>query len=494
MASAVMSLVSMPTFFQILPGSSAARWGFISLIILLCGIGNLPWHLDNYDQAKQAYVAYEIEHGGSPWFQHTPRGGTATKPPMAGWISLPVYWTTGSWDLAWRLPGFLCTLILLGLLFREGERIFPGSGGTLAACAFGLNLLTPRIATLVRTDMMLALFIAVCGWLILKKIREGTAWTLPDKWLFFGMMTLALFTKGPILYAFLVPGMLAFAWLGPKGRKNLVWSGWWTWLIPLGFFVAWGVTGLMTNESFYEEIVVREFFSRFDQSLRSDETQQPFWFYFPHLIHKFLPWSLLALALPILSKNVRRVFREKPEILWLACWALGGLLLMTIVPSKRVDRIFPVIPPLCLLLVGMISTCRCGSRVLGLCGAAMIAGALFSGGYFFGIVWIGYRDDNAALLKFGREAAALTAGIGQGRLAVVEGRDEGLLMYAGVRETIHPNRAIRFWQDEHIDALIIPERRLAEHNIRARIALPEPALETQKRPSGERYLLFLRKE
>ncbi|MEX1119711.1 MAG: glycosyltransferase family 39 protein [Terrimicrobiaceae bacterium] len=482
----------MPAFFQTLPGSSTARWVFVSLIILLCAIGNLPWHLDNYDQAKQAYVAYEIAQGGSPWFQHTPRGNIASKPPMAGWISLPVYWVSGSWDLAWRLPGFVCTLILLGLMIREGNRLFPGCGGTLAACAFGLNLLTPRIATLVRTDMMLTLFITVCGWLILKKIREGTVWTSAEKWLFFAMMTMALFTKGPILYAFLVPGMLAFAWLGPKGRKSLVWSGWWTWIVPLGFFVAWGVTGLMTNENFYEEIVVREFFSRFDQSLKSHETKQPLWFYFPHLLHKFLPWSLLAIALPLLSKNVRRIFREKPEILWLACWALGGLLLMTFVPSKRVDRIFPVIPPLCLLLVGMISACRCGSRVLSWCGVAMIAGALFSGGYFFGIVWLGYRNDNAALVNFGREAAALTATIGQGRLGVVEGRDEGLPMYAGVKEMIHPHRAIRFWQGGHIDALIIPERRLAEHDIPTQIDLPPPALQTEKRPSGERYLLFLR--
>jgi 4-amino-4-deoxy-L-arabinose transferase-like glycosyltransferase len=484
----------MPTFFQTLPGSPVARWVFLGLILLLCGIGNLPWHLDNYDQAKQAFVSYEIEQGGSPWFQHTPRGRIASKPPMAGWLSLPVYWVSGSWDLAWRLPGFLCTLVLLGLLIREGERIFPGAGGTLAACAFGLNLLTPRIATLVRTDMMLALFITVCGWLILKKIREGSPWTSAEKWLFFAMMSLALFTKGPILYAFLVPGMVAFAVLGPKDRKNLVWSGWWTWMIPLGFFVAWGVAGLITDKDFYEEIVVREFFSRFDQSLKSHETRQPFWFYFPHLLHKFLPWSLLMIALPVLSKNVRRVFREKPGILWLACWALGGLLLMTLVPSKRVDRIFPVIPPLCLLLVGMVSACRCGSRVLGWCGVAMVAGALFSGGYFFGIVWLGYRGDNATLVKFGREAAALAAGVGEGRLAVVEGRDEGLFMYAGVKEMIHPNRAIRFWQGGHIDALIIPERRLTEHNIRSQIDLPAPALDAQKGTGGERYFLFLRKE
>jgi 4-amino-4-deoxy-L-arabinose transferase-like glycosyltransferase len=473
-----------------LPESVRARWIFTGLVILLCAIGNLPWHLDNYDQAKQAFVAYEIQNGGSPWFQHTPRGRTASKPPLAGWASLPVYWTTGSWDLAWRLPGFVCTLVLLGLLMREGQRLLPSAGALLAACAFGLNLLTPRIATLVRTDMMLTLWITVCGLLILRKVQTGSEWTSGERWAFFGAMTAALFTKGPILYAFLLPGMVAFAWLGPKGRKHLVWSGWWTWVIPLMLFLAWGVAGLVTNPEFYEEIVVREFFSRFDQSLKSHETRQPVWFYFPHLIHKFLPWSLLLIALPFFSKNVRKAVRENPAVLWLACWALGGLVLMTFVPSKRVDRIFPVIPPLCLLIVGMVSAFPWQGRIRALCGAAMVAGALFAGSYFVGIVIMGYRDGNDALVRFGREAAAKAAQHGKGRLGIVEGRDEGLAMYAGGLWGIHPNRALRWWTEGELDALLIPERRLKDHELAH--LLPEPTLVSPKMPSTDKYLLFLR--
>ena len=108
-----------------------------------------------------------------------------------------------------------------------------------------------------------------------------------------------------------------------------------------------------------------------EPSLKAYEKQQPVWFYFPHLLHKFAPWSLLALALPIVSGNVRRKIKSDPGTLWLACWALGGLLCMTFVPSKRVDRIFPVIPPLCLLLVSMVSACDPNSRysrqIRGLC-------------------------------------------------------------------------------------------------------------------------------
>ena len=61
---------------------------------------------------------------------------------------------------------YLCTLAMLLLLAREARRLLPDCGVLLVVSAFGLNLLTPRISTLVRTDMMLALWITICGWLI----------------------------------------------------------------------------------------------------------------------------------------------------------------------------------------------------------------------------------------------------------------------------------------------------------------------------------------
>ena len=109
--------------------------------------------------------------------------------------------------------------------------MLPDCGTLLVICAFGLNLLTPRIATLVRTDMMLTLWITICGWLIYRKIDSGRPWTRSEKWAFFLAMLAALLTKGPILYAFILPGMAAFWFLGPKDRRSLVWSGWWTWLL-----------------------------------------------------------------------------------------------------------------------------------------------------------------------------------------------------------------------------------------------------------------------
>ena len=77
------------------------------------------------------------------------------------------------------------------------------------------------------------------------------------------------------------------------------------------------------------------------------------------------------------SRNwrLRSVFREmSPETFWLLCWSIGGLIVMSLIPSKRVDRIFPVIPPLCLLLAGQIAPRNCCSH--GPVGRSHMAGQL----------------------------------------------------------------------------------------------------------------------
>ncbi|MDD5201425.1 MAG: hypothetical protein PHC88_16665, partial [Terrimicrobiaceae bacterium] len=334
------------SFLERLPGSRGIFIGLVAFLLLLFAIGNLPWHLDNYDQAKQAYVAFGIGKSGELWFQHTPQGRFASKPPLMGWLSAGMHAIGIPWDFAWRLPSLLAALALLAILVREGRIVFGNSGApqragaAVAAAAFGLNLLTPRLATLVRTDMLLGLFIFLIGWMIYRRLRARTAWMPAERWAVFGFMTAALFTKGPVIYAFLLPGMIALALLERSREiRRLLWSGWWTWLIPLALFLGWVAAGLLSSPDFYHDVVDRELLSRFHEAARDDERPQPLWFYFPHLLHKFAPWSVLLIGLALLFPQVRRDLKSRPETRWLLLWALGGLLLMTFIPAKRVDRI-----------------------------------------------------------------------------------------------------------------------------------------------------------
>lgn len=339
------------------------EWKLLALILALFLIRNFPLRLDDYDQAKQAFTSLEMVQAGHWWFQHTPGYRlVATKPPLVGWMSAALRpLVGGSWELAWRLPSLLGALVILGALWRAGEAEWPDGGGALAAGAFGFNLLTPRLATLVRTDMVLSVWITLAGLLIWRQIRRGTPWGRRERWEMFCLLLAAMMTKGPIIYAFLLPGVAVHWYVcRRRGEMSLAWGGWGHWLLPLLPFALWLQRGIVHVPAFYEQVVAHEFLGRFTVGEAAVHHNQPVYFYFPHLLLRWAPWSLLFLAVRFLARGVWRKGLQDRSTLWLVGWALGGLVCFSLVPSKRVDRIFPVIPPLCLLLAALLARAEPG--------------------------------------------------------------------------------------------------------------------------------------
>src|SRR5437867_7834706 len=179
-------------------------WFVAGLTILLFAIANLPWQLDDYDQAKQAFTSLEMIKEGHWLYQHTPHERMATKPPLVGWISAALFAVTRSWEIAWRLPSLVAALSLAVVLFRAAKNAYGKVAAVIALGAFGLNLLSPRLATLVRTDMPLALVIFLIGLLIWEKIRGGCKWKPRVQVYVFVLLTAVMLIKGPIVYAFLL--------------------------------------------------------------------------------------------------------------------------------------------------------------------------------------------------------------------------------------------------------------------------------------------------
>jgi 4-amino-4-deoxy-L-arabinose transferase-like glycosyltransferase len=391
--------------------------------------------------------------------------------------------------VAWRLPALLAAIALAVLLFRSANSPYGSVGGLIAFSAFGLNLLSPRLATLVRTDMPLALVIFLIGLLVWKKIQKQEAWNPRDRVYLFALLTTAMLIKGPIVYAFLLPGIALFQWRYGRARPPGAtlygaWSGWWPWIASLAVFLLWIAGGILFQPGFFEEVVMREFLGRFGETIHRP---QPFYFYLLHLLHKFAPWSILLIAIAVFDLASRRwrigpAFREmSPDTFWLLCWSLGGLIVMSLIPSKRVDRIFPVIPPLCLLLAAQIGgrrPCSHGSvsrssievdsnltrhrpvatknlatRIYCLAAVALLVSILVTGGYLTWKVITGYRDHRDALAIFGRDVRR-EAETCHWRYEVVSAKDEGLLLYLQKTHYIERGRAVAEWNAGNLDALV----------------------------------------
>ena len=138
---------------------------------------------------------------------------------------------------------------------------------------------------------------------------------------------------------------------------------------------------------------------------------------------------------------------------------MGGLIVMSLIPSKRVDRIFPIVPPLCLLLAAQIANVfsneQLRTRVCRWSAVALLFSIVFAGGYTISKVVSGYRGHRDALVLFGRDVRNETEAH-HWRYEVVSAKDEGLLLYLRRTHFIEPNRAIVEWNRGNLDALVAP--------------------------------------
>ncbi len=502
-------------------GSARRWWGGLSwlealtliVVAALFIVRNIPWRVDNFDQAKQAYVSLEMLGSGEPWhwfYQHTPgEFRIATKPPLLGWLSALLYYPLlGNWDLAWRLPSLLAALALTFALWRAGREDWPRLGGALAAGAFGLNYLSPHVAMLVRTDMLLALWIGLLGLLIWWKLHRGFVnhapepWTLRERLLVAALLVAAMLTKGPIVYAFLLPGMALHCWINKRRgwhahAASSAWSGWASWTLPLVPFVIWLAIGIAELPGFYEQVVGREFFGRFTVGERAVHNNQPVWFYFPHLFVRWAPWSLLLIGVRFLApRRWWRAATGDPATLWLVCWAVGGLFLMSAVPSKRVDRIFPVLAPFSLLLTAVLARVHreqqstdivvtndtAPTRVAFWARATLVVALVTATAT---TVTSAVRENNlreGALAMFGAKTRRLVKK-NNWRVAVVSNQpqyDEAMLVYLRQLRFLTTGEAITARDERLVDALVVPERfmdsmrdRLGQFTLVAKSATPD---------------------
>jgi 4-amino-4-deoxy-L-arabinose transferase-like glycosyltransferase len=477
-----------------LTGKAAVRRIFLGLILVFFLVTNLPWTLDNYDQAKQAYTSFEMVRQGHWLYQHTPNESMATKPPVVGWVSAAIFEVTRWWEGAWRLPSLGAAILLLWLIGRDARAAWGATPGFVALSAFGLNLLAPRLATLVRTDMPLALATYLIGTQIWLKIRAAQDWTRRDRSIACLLLTSAMLIKGPIVYAFILPGLMVYECL--RRRKGIApsgWSGWWPWVLSLAIFLLWAWGGIVSQPGFYESVVVREFAGRFTETIHKP---QPIYFYLPHLLHKFAPWSLLLIGLAIFfwRRREQPSLRMQPDTVWLVCWSVGGLILMSIIPSKRVDRIFPVVPPLCLLLGAQVAAAlreeRWRKKIEPWLRYALVFASLFTTAYVVWKIGSALRDHDDALVAFSHQVRR-EAGERGWRYEIVGGQEEGMLLYLRRDHFLSPNDAVGQWGAGKLDALVVrDEPALAWNEL-----LPgaERVLRSDKAKDIPRYSLFLRR-
>jgi hypothetical protein len=164
-----------------------------------------------------------------------------------------------------------------------------------------------------------------------------------------------------------------------------------------------------------------------------------------------------------------------PATLWLICWSVGGLLVMSLIPSKRVDRIFPIIPPLCLLVAAQtaffLNEAKARGRNLRWIAATLVVAVLFTSAYAASRIVSGYRDHRDALSIFGRQVRE-EAAKNHWRYEAVGKTDEGLPLYLMRPHFLKLDVAVTEWNAGKIDALAVPANQAPQLITELRDATP----------------------
>jgi hypothetical protein len=294
---------------------------------------------------------------------------------------------------------------------------------------------------------------------------------------------------------------VSFAWWKRSDNVASAWVGVWPWVGSLVIFLAWVIGGILFKPGFYDQVVMREFLGRFTETVHHPE---PLYFYLPHLLHKFAPWSVLMIALAVAFRTRGRIgeaLRPMPaDVFWLICWGLGGLIVMSLIPSKRVDRIFPVVPPFCLLLGAQVGRGlmaeKIRAKVYQWSAASLVFACLFTTGYSLWKVVPGYRYQREALVTFSRAVREVAARY-HWRYKVVLSNNrsgtEGMLLYLQKLHFVPLDKAVEEWNNDKIEALVIPEDQVDSAMAELRQANITP-LRTSKRkdPHAPSYILVTR--
>lgn len=301
--------------------SNLRYWFLIGLIVLVYIAGMFATLMEN-DSAQFAVMAMRMVQEND--FLNLFKGPNEylDKPHMHYWLAALSYKVFGITDWAYRIPGFLATLLGAYSCYGLGNLLYNKDTGKLAALIF-LTAQTIVLGVIdVRTDAVLTGFVIFSIWQLMRYVQNGS---LAGIILGAFGAAIAFSTKGQIALVVLGLPLLCQIAYSRKWKVFIHWKV----LVALAVF-AIGIVPMLYayyhQFDLHPEKVIRGtanrsgiFFIFWQQSFERlsgegiGKNSSDYFFFFHTFLWVFLPWTIMAIA--ALSSTIKRLIKTKMALL-----------------------------------------------------------------------------------------------------------------------------------------------------------------------------------
>ncbi|MDE3060515.1 MAG: glycosyltransferase family 39 protein [Pseudomonadota bacterium] len=295
---------------------------------------------------------------GVPYFE---------KPPLFYWIQASVMQFFGTGEFAGRIATAVMSTLICLITYATARMFYGRLAGMLAAGALATCALGYALSRVAMVDIPVSLFLTACFACFL------TAQNMENRRWYYGMYAaaaLAVMSKG--LIGIVIPGLVIGTWIILTRR-------WWTLfearlisglLIVLAIAAPWHWLMTRAHPGFFDFYFINEHFTRYLTD--SHKRVQPWWFFIAITLAGLLPWTGL------LFPTLRQVRLKEPATLFLLIWIALPFLFFSASHSKLAPYIFPVFPPLSMLLGRYLAEAWQGRHIIALRGNAWLVLTLFT--------------------------------------------------------------------------------------------------------------------
>lgn len=340
--------------FRVPPGSQTDLLVVVLvalLAVLSIGLrGFMP-----YDETRYISIAWEMWRDHH-WLIPVINGELyADKPPLLFWLVHAGWFVLGVNEWWPRSLPFIFALLNIFLARHIAGRLWPDSAGLRQAVPLVLLSLPVwfAYATPFMLDMLQTFFVltAVCG-LTLYRHRDMTGFII------FGIAAgLGMLLKGPVIFIYTLPLALTIPWWNERylpGNRFFLASGIITGLfISFMIFAAWLLPVVHTlgmdqvRAAFLHQTADRM------ADVSAQAHSRTFWWYLPFLPLIFFPWAY--------RPSFWRSFltggngTERKQWLFLMLWIVPAFLFLSIIATKKLHYLLPLLPPLVLGITRLLT-------------------------------------------------------------------------------------------------------------------------------------------